>query len=336
MTKILVISSRDLEKGSTKYRVAQYHALLAQRGLHIQYVKRGDPASELVRMAREVDVVLNQKCLIRTPVARKIMQAAKLTIFDFDDAIYTRSGKPYSFFTGARVRRRLSLWLERADVVTTANQVLASYARQYSERVEIIPMALDTEVWKPVRAPGAAEVVIGWAGSPVNLKLLERLEPVLGHVASTYPKVRISVFSGKRPALNIPFDFVCFEPGKEASFVQGLDIGLLPLTTDEYSTGKSPIKAIQYLACGVPVVGDIFGATSEILDASNSVSVTKPEEWYTALGSLIDRPDLRRTMGDAGREFAVRAHDATVAVDKLVNLIGQLGSASMLGEIPNR
>jgi len=61
--------------------------------------------------------------------------------------------------------------------------------------------------------------------------------------------------------------------------MQSLDIGLLPLNDDEYSRGKSPIKAIQYLACGIPVVGNIFGGASEILNAENSIAVNSDQEW---------------------------------------------------------
>ena len=120
--KILVISSRDLEKGSTKFRVAQYQSLLNSKNISLEYVRRNEIDAATLEKIHRVDLVFNQKCLIKTGLSRKIIRLAKRTLFDFDDAIYTRPGNPYSWFTGARVSKRLHFWLQNADATITANE----------------------------------------------------------------------------------------------------------------------------------------------------------------------------------------------------------------------
>lgn len=319
--KILVISSRDLEKGSTKFRIVQYQDYLATQGVEIDYIRRKELKASVIDDFARYDVIYNQKCLISIGLSKRIFRRARRVIFDFDDAIYTRPGKPYGWLTAMRVHRRLHFWLRQSNSVMTANQYLAKYAKVYSEHVEMIPMAIDMQRWEPDEARTSKGITLGWAGSPVNIPNLERLDPVLSRVLEMHPNVRLAVYSGKRPQLSCRFDYVPFAPGTEAAFIQQLDIGLLPLRDEEYSRGKSPIKAIQYLACGVPVVGNIFGATAEILDTSNSVAVYSDEEWLSALSGLVSDRDLLWQMSRASRKGVVRQHDVLAVREQLLRVL---------------
>ena len=286
---ILAIISRDLEKGSTKYRLAQYLDSLGSRGMTVEFVRRDALDDTSVEKARRADLLFNQKCLIRQGMAKRLVAASRRVIFDFDDAIYTRPGRRFSWFTQFKVNQRLRFWFRNATVVTPANGYLAGFARRYATVVEVVPMALDLETWRPRADRNSDAVTIGWAGAPVNVHLLERLEPVLAKVLKRFPQVRLAVFSGRRPRLAIPFVYQPFQPGAEPAFVAGLDIGLLPLADEEFTRGKSPIKSLQYLACGVPVVGNVFGATAEILKPDNSLAVGGEEDWLAALEDWLPR-----------------------------------------------
>jgi glycosyltransferase involved in cell wall biosynthesis len=318
--KVLVIIDRDLFKGSTQYRLAQFTDLFNAHGISLEFIRRNKVAAA-ARRAGECDLLLNQKCLIRAGLARRLIASSRRTWFDFDDAIYTRPGRPYGPWTSWRVKRRLQTWLRHADLVTTANKVLAGYARRFARSVTIVPMAIDTGRWHPVPKPSDAPVTLGWIGAPVNVPQLERLNAPLRALLRDHPNARLRVFSGRRPVLTCPFDYTPYQPGAEAAFVQQLDIGLLPLEPDEFSFGKSPIKTLQYLACGVPVVGNIFGATAEILSETNSVAVRTEADWIEALTALIgDRPRLRR-LGAAGRAFIEQRHDCRRVGAQLLGLL---------------
>lgn len=319
--KVLVISSRDLEKGSTKFRIAQYADYLASKDIHLEYIKRTDIDKTILQGLGEYDLVFNQKCLFRQSLARKIITYSKKSLFDFDDAIYTRPGAPHSWITSMRVKRRLHYWLKQADIVTTANQYLADYARRYSANVQVVPMAVDMDLWRPIDIIEKANVVVGWAGSPVNVKYLERMDALLCRLVEKYPFVTLAVYSGKKPKLTCPFRYTPYSPGSEAEFIQSLDIGLLPLAREEYAKGKSPIKAIQYLACAVPVVGNVFGATTEILDHANSIAVQTDAEWLAGLSKLVDNRTLRVAMGNAGREFVLKHHALTSVRQRLAAIL---------------
>jgi glycosyltransferase involved in cell wall biosynthesis len=318
---ILAVVSRDLEKGSTKYRLAQYLDNLRRHGAEVEFIRRDAIDNAALDRARQADVLFNQKCLIRTSLAKRLIDVSRRVIFDFDDAIYTRPGKPFSWLTRLKVRRRFHLWLRHASVVTAPNEFLAGYARRYSKAVEVVPMSLDLGAWRQKEYRASERVTIGWAGAPVNVPLLERLDPILGRVLERFPQARLAVFSGRKPRLTVPFDYHPFRPGAEPDFVRGLDIGLLPLADEEYAQGKSPIKSLQYLACGVPVVGNVFGATAEILTPDNSIAVADEQQWLAALERLIPQPELTRQLGGAGRAMIERRHDLRRVSEKLYEVL---------------
>jgi glycosyltransferase involved in cell wall biosynthesis len=318
---IIAIISRDLEKGSTKYRLVQYMDFLSEKGIKVEFVNRKSIDSSILRRAHQVDVVFNQKCLFKTSMARKLIASSHRTIFDFDDAIYTRPNRPHTFITNFRVKRRLHLWLKNSHVVTTPNQVLAGYARQFTEAVKILPMALNLQIWRPRDTSERENMIVGWAGAPVNVPLIERLQKILTAILKKFPFVKLAVFSGKKPKLSCPFEYYPYKPGGEAAFVRNLDIGLLPLSTDEYAKGKSPIKALQYLACGIPVIGNVVGATGEILNDQNCIAVTTESEWFEALKKLISNRHLARSMGRNGHGLVKKHHNLKIVAENFYRIL---------------
>ncbi len=320
--QLLGVISRDMEKASTRYRLGQYLGFLESKGVRSDFIHRKSINKSVLSRVRNSDVLFNQKCLFSHSLAEKMIESSRRSIFDFDDAIYTRPGRPDSLLTRFRVLRRLKLWLTRADLVTVANDYLASYARKYSSGVVVIPMALDLEVWRPSAGTSGDKITIGWAGAPVNIPLLESLDPVLAELCRKYHNVRIAVFSGRKPELSFPFDYYPYRSGQEADFVRKLDLGLLPLDDDEFARGKSPIKAIQYLACGIPVVGQVRGATAEILSPENSRAVSSPREWLEALSRLVEAPaSSLKMMGEAGRSHVEMHHDIRKVRKKLLQVL---------------
>jgi len=321
--KALVIISRDQDKASTRFRFVQYEELLAKRGVTLDYVRRDEITADVLAGMADYDVLINQKCLMKKSLARKVIKASRRVIFDMDDAIWTRPGRNHSWFTAWRVRSRLRQWLSAADVVTVANDYLGDYARQFSQAVNVIHMALDTEKWQPREQHEQQTVTMGWAGSPATVKNLEHIGDTLCECLAENPGLRLAVYSGQCPQLPCEFDYTPFEQGTEAAFVSQLDIGLLPLPGDDaFTRGKSPIKALQYMASGVAVIGQVRGATAEILNESNSLQVETGSDWCSAIRTLADNAQQRQQLGQAGREFVLREHNMQRTVEQIITAMG--------------
>jgi len=288
----------------------------------MKFVKRGDVDRGILKLIDLADVVINQKCVLSPWIGSAIRSRAKRLIFDFDDAMWTRPGPDFSWLVRWRTSARLRWWLRAADVVTTANGYLAEWAKPHAQRLEIVPMTLDLDEWRPgPERPVTGHVTVGWAGSPAYIPLLERLEPALAAACAQEPRLRLGVYLGCRPSWRFPFEYVPYAPGTEAAFVRRLDIGLLPMDDDPFGRGKSPIKALQYLACGVPVVGRLVGAAHELVDGSVGIPVTCAAEWTAAVVGLARDAVARRRLGDAGLARIRARHDMQVQVERLLGIL---------------
>jgi len=321
--KVLVLGFGDpARSASTVYRVAQYRAVLAAQGLELEFVPRQELGFGVLPKVAAADVVFNQKCVVNRFLGAAIRRRAKRLLFDFDDAMWTRPGdEGFSGLTKWRTQGRLRWWLRNADAVIAANHVLGDWAKPHARRLEVLPMALDVSAWQPRPRPARRDIVLGWAGSPVMMHLLEEVEPALAAALQQVPEMRLAIYCGKRPKLSVPFDHVPFTPGTEPAFVQNLDIGLLPMVDTEMDRGRSPIKSLQYLSCGVPVVGSFVGASREVLDASTSIAVQTPAQWTEAIVRLARDPALRQRLGAAGVERVRRDHSIDVVGGRLAGII---------------
>jgi len=102
----------------------------------------------------------------------------------------------------------------------------------------------------------------------------------------------------------------------EVEQLQRIDIGLYPLPDETWVNGKSGLKALQYMALGIPTVATAIGANFRIIENGESGFLVKTEEeWIQRLGDLIENPELRKRTGIAARKkveetFSVKANQA--------------------------
>lgn len=320
--RVLVVAYGDGRAASTLFRFGASAKYWGELGHELEILPAADLQGDFRRLAGDYDAIVNQKALLSCREIRRWKSAGRPVFFDFDDAIWTRPRRPYSWWTQRRVDFRIRGWMTSVRGVLAANRYLADFAVRFNPSVQVVPMALDLEMWRP--RPKASDVVwIGWAGSPGNLWHLEKLGDALQRVLQSHKAARLAVFSGRRPDFDFPFKFVQFEPGAEVDFVSGLDIGLLPLQLEAYSMGKSPIKALQYMSCGVPVVGNAGGATAELLTSENGIVVGAESEWVAALERLITDAESRERMGSAGRRRVEERHDLRKVTQELAGYLAK-------------
>jgi glycosyltransferase involved in cell wall biosynthesis len=323
-TTILVLGfGHHHRAASTIYRIAQYESKFNEMGVTFEYIPKQEIGFKTISAARNADIVINQKCLINTVLGRMIASVSKRLILDLDDSVWARPDRAYHPWTLWRIESRLRWWVKSSDQVIVANSYLGNHIKQFSSHISVVPGSLDLKLWSPVRnkQKSSTDIIIGWAGSPVSFSYLESIAPVLRKALECNSNLRLMIYSGKKPNLNMPFDYVPFERGTEHLFVRKLDIGLLPLANDESSRGKSPMKAVQYLACGVPVVGNVVGATADILNSKNSFAVENNEQWLKAISDLANDTALRAKMSIAARQMAEESFDFNKIGEKLIRLI---------------
>ncbi|MFM2358281.1 MAG: hypothetical protein RLY16_274 [Bacteroidota bacterium] len=233
----------------------------------------------------------------------------KKVIFDFDDAIWmphiSDSNSLFLALKNVNKVRSLCAW---AYKVSCGNDFLRNYALKYNANVVYSPTCVDTENRHNILANhDVKRVTIGWTGSFSTLKYLNILEPVLQKLQEKYD-FDIKIICNQAPSLHLKnLTYIPWTAQNEVAELSACQIGLMPLTNDEWSEGKCGFKLIQYLSLEIPAVSSRVGVNKQIIqEGVNGYLCNTEEEWYNAIETLLNDVELRKKMGDAGRKKIIQ------------------------------
>lgn len=231
----------------------------------------------------------------------------KPLVFDFDDAIWMDDNQASKIKKLVKSHWKVAKICRWASEVLVGNEFLAKYASQYNSNVKVIPTVIDTERrYKPLFRNEKEEhkrIVIGWTGSHSTMPYLEIVLPHLRALGEHYD-FEFLVISNRAPAFI--FENMRFLPWNSKSEITDLaqmDIGLMPLLSDEWAKGKCGFKAIQYMGLGIPAVVSAVGVNSKIVDhrVNGYLVEGDGQDWYRFLEELLISQKKREEMGEAAR-----------------------------------
>jgi glycosyltransferase involved in cell wall biosynthesis len=235
---------------------------------------------------------------------RFIALLGRPVIYDFDDAIFklhtTEANRGFGWL---KFPGKTATICRISSHVVVGNSWLADYARQFNRRVSVIPTSIDTEYYRPVSKNGPnGRVILGWTGSSTSQTHLEMFAPLLRELTRR-PDVELRVISNREPVLpGIDYVWRPWSAESETDELLHFDLGIMPMPDDEWARGKCALKALQYMAMGIPTVCSAVGANVEVIQhGENGLLAGTDEEWVSSLESLIANPALRKRLGLMGR-----------------------------------
>ncbi|HWW59931.1 MAG TPA: glycosyltransferase family 4 protein, partial [Thermoanaerobaculia bacterium] len=229
-------------------------------------------------------------------------------ILDLDDATYIDAVSPVygRLASPLKWRGKTDALIRRANVVTCGNETIAAHV---GAKAVVVPTVVDLRVFRPGPKNDGVPV-IGWIGTHSTQPYFERLLPVLERLARE-TAFQVKVVGGENWSL-----------AREPDDFRALDIGVYPIADDAWSAGKSGLKAVQYMASGVPFVMSPVGVCATMGIAGNThFLATTDDEWLDALRRLVADRALRERMGAAGRAFAEAHYSLDKQADVLASLI---------------
>ena len=278
-------------------------------------------------MRYDVVYVLREAFPFGPPLVESLLSsAAGRLVFDFDDAIYTKSlayNNPLDL---------LRDWDKTGKIIRMANKVIAgsAYLAQYALRfnsagnIHVLPTVVDPGVYVPdpdrENRPG---ITVGWIGTPRGSAYLKDLMPAFRRVSTMRADVKF-VFVGAQPFNpgGLPIEFRTWSLGREPADVGSFDIGIMPLTDDEETRGKCGFKLIQYMSAGVAPVCSPVGANIHIVQ--NGVTgffAQSMDDWADAIITLADQTEVRSRMGEAGRSTVVERFSLAYAAPRFRDIL---------------
>ena len=259
-------------------------------------------------------------------IISKLIRRYKI-IFDFDDSIFI-----HSFF-------KTVVLVKLADGVIVGSHYLKEWAEKFNRRVYLIPTSVDFGVYSKYTkfySDNSNELVIGWAGNgPAhfeNLKLLVLIFSILVREEIKFKFLLVGAMGDARvydlfqkiEGLKVEFiDRV--SPDAIAGVIQKFDVGLMPLTDDEWSRGKCALKALEYMAAGIPAIVSPVGENIYVIeDGVNGFAPKSTDEFVSRIKQIFGNRGALQEIGRAARETVRIRYSFEANVPKIAEIINKL------------
>ena len=334
-----------------RYRLEQWEPLLRERGVEITWApfedeelhsvvyKPGQMGKKLqlvtrnlarrlstISKARNYDLVyiLREAALLGPPVFERLLYQQRVPfVFDFDDAIFVSYRSPSNgYLSYLKFASKTKTICRLASHVMVGNPYLADYARQVNDNVTVIPTTIDTEKYRvPPPKNDSGPITIGWTGSYSTVQHLDTLRGALKKLAET-EKFRLRVIGTPAYELSpIDVEAMQWRAATELEDLCAIDIGVMPLPDDNWSKGKCGLKALQFMALGIPTICSPVGVNTDIIqDNENGFLAGTEAEWVEKLTALLRSAELRRRLGDAGRATVEQKYSAAIQAPRVYEI----------------
>lgn len=247
-------------------------------------------------------------------IERLVRHLSRRLIYDVEDNVLVEQALPVGSNPNPIVRwikfpGKTRFLIRTADHVVTSSPFLNTFCTEISlsKKCTYISSSVDTDTFLPASSySNDKPVVIGWTGTFSSKIYLDMLSDVFCRLAErvTFRLKIISNFDYVLPGVDL--EVVRWTAEREVAELQTFDIGVYPLPIDEWVLGKSGLKAIQYMAFGLPCVATEVGTTPMLItDGVNGRLVRAENEWLDTLEELVRDSDLRRRLGVQARRDAV-------------------------------
>lgn len=230
--------------------------------------------------------------------------------------------------------------LSAADTAACVSEPVRSWVIGHDPTAPAIAVANGADVHRitPAADPRTGPVTIGFVGT---LKPWHGVDQLLTAAADLQalptPPALLIVGDGplgehidhRAGELDLPIERTgAVDPARVPALLRRMDIGVAPYPADA-DQYFSPLKVLEYLAAGLPVVASAVGQLPSLIDHESTGLLVPPSDTTAlsgALRRLIDDPVLRHRCGQRARQVAVARHSwertVVATVEHAVSMTG--------------
>ena len=238
---------------------------------------------------------------------RLFRKIARRIIYDIEENIISKElNDERRVINLLKSQEKYKFLIKTADVVITSTPALSKRCNQISasDKSIFIPPTLDDKRFVPRASSTPKEkLTIGWTGTFSSKSYLDIVLPYLEalYKERNFKMKIIGNFEMDNPVLDL--EVVQWNKDDEVQQLQDIDIGLYPLSQDDWVSGKSGLKAMQYMSIGIPAVCTAAGHVVNIIDDGvDGILVFEESKWTETLKDLIDNETKRKVVGENARK----------------------------------
>lgn len=218
---------------------------------------------------------------------------------------------------------RLVATVRAATAVAAVSEPVAAWVRDRAPdaATSVVPNGVNTDRFHPPAAQPSRPFTVGFVGTLKPWHGVETLVEAVALLRSDRADARLLlVGDGPRrdhlEALAADRDVPCtttgaVRPADVPAYLRAMDVAAAPYPAGDAAAYFSPLKVLEYLAAGIPIVASDTGQIPSLLDHGRAgVLVTPGDATALAAGlhALASDPERRRRLAAAGRAKVLAGH----------------------------
>ena len=268
----------------------------------------------LLGEADKADIIVAQRAnsFDGMGVWRRMSTPTCRTVYENDDDIWHITHENYmaynNFKEGSEAREVVLRLCATANLVTCTTPYLRDMHAELAPRtpVVVLPNYIPEFVLDLKHDDRQGRHRLGWMGGASHARDIHMATGAVRRFMKRFPDwdlwlggtdYRSSFRCPPERSFHIPWIHVCNDPDVFYRAID-FDIGICPLLDTQFARSKSPVKALEYMARGMPVVAsDVEPYRRFIKHGENGFLVKRDHEWLSALSELASDEKLRLEMG---------------------------------------
>ena len=361
--KLLILSRYNKMGASSRYRYFNFKSDLEQAGLDTTYspllsdlylakTYQGSPKlleiikCYLQRMRVLMTIHKYDLCLIEKElfpflpyfIEFLFLLRCKQYIVDYDDAIFHRYDEHKYKWVRMIFSKKISTLMSQAALVIVGNDYLYKYAKKnLCSNIVSIPTVVDTQKYQENNESLKDQFTIVWIGSQSTVRyLLEVVEPIKN--ICNLVNGKLLVIGANIQISGVEVELVKWSEDNEVALLKSADVGIMPLSKDNWDKGKCGFKIIQYMASKVPVIASPIGVNKKIIKHNvNGFLAETSEQWFNCFNEIykgIENRIVENAFQDVNlyysKEFA-----SPIFTSSILSLINQNLDTSVVEDFGN-
>jgi glycosyltransferase involved in cell wall biosynthesis len=279
----------------------------------------------LMREVAEHDAVLvyREAALIGPELFERLLaRTGTPIIYQLDDPLYIPYRSPSNgYLSYLKVFGKVGRIARMSRLTIVNSDQHREYVSRFTDRIVQIPSVVDGDRFTPKEHPAHenGQVCVGWSGSSSTVGNLNVIADPL-RVIGARDDARLHFIGAERfDHVKAPHTAQPWSAETEIDDLRRIDVGLLPLPTDEWTKRKFYLKLVQYNALGIPAVCTPLGSNPDVVVHGETGFLARDSgEWVRALTKLIEDRELRAQMSCAAARRAHGAFTLQAQADRIV------------------
>lgn len=256
-------------------------------------------------------------------------------IFDLDDWEFREdTGYIFGFFPKSKAEFLCRIVARDAQICLAGSKFLENYLKNINSNTYYLPPGIDLNIYQPSARKVCHPVNIGWVGTMFRQEDFYNLNLLFTIVSKMDCPFHLKIIGSgiyinevKHLVEKLKIENISFtgwiKPDAVPIILDEIDIGVYPVAVrNKFMNAKFPVKILEFMAKGIPVVATNFGEVTYIINhGQEGFLVDNPEDFQEALYTLINDSNLRKEMGNRCRAKIEKEYSLNIQGKKLLNIL---------------